>query len=124
MINNYNKIKLILGKIKIAQCNYKKVLELKILYTDLSLLNILWKQGFIYGYTKINNFYFLFLKYNLQGLGLLRSIVFVKVSISKKQLNNFRLIDPHYNYLIITTKGLLFHSGPFIRFGGTLIAKF
>ncbi len=126
MLNTCNKFKLVLSKIKIAQCNYKKILKLKISSIDFILLNILWKEGFIFGYSKIKQFYFIFLKYNLQGIGLLSSIDFMLILVTKKELNNFKLIDPLCNFLVMTSKGLklYFQKNLLADNGGFLLAKF
>ena len=126
MLNACNKFKSVLSKIKIAQHNYKKILKLKFLTIDLILLNILWREGFIYGYSKIKQFYFIFLKYNLQGVGLLSFLNFMLISVTKKQLNNLKLINPHCNFLVLTNSGLrlYFHNNLVVGNGGFLLAKF
>ena len=125
MLSTCNKFTLILSKIKIAQCNYKKILKLKMLPVGLILLNVLWKEGFIYGYSQTKQFYFLFLKYNSQGIGILSQMEFLLLAITKKQLNNYKLKDPHCNYLVFTSKGLKFYSqGALTIFaGGFILAK-
>ena len=94
-------------------------------YVGLILLNVLWKEGFIYGYSQIQQFYFLFLKYNSQGIGVLSHVTFLLLPITKKQLNNCKLIDPYCNYLVFTSKGLklYFQGGLTIYTGGLILAK-
>lgn len=120
-----NKVKLLLAKIKIAQLSYKKILKVSILSMDLILLNKLWEFGFIYGYNKINNFIYILLKYNLRGLGLINSVIFFNIILSKKALQSALKLDPLYSYLVMTTKGIMFYSikTSEINYGGVLIAK-
>jgi len=120
-----NKVKLLLAKIKIAQLSYKKILKVSILSMDLILLNKLWEFGFIYGYTKINNIFYILLKYNSKGLGLINSVIFFNVILSKKELLSALKLDPFYSYLVMTTKGIMFYSikSLKINYGGVLIAK-
>ena len=120
-----NKVKLLLAKIKIAQLSYKKILKVSILSIDLILLNKLWEFGFIYGYNKINNFIYILLKYNLRGFGLINSVIFFNIILSKKALQDALKLDPFYSYLVMTTKGIMFYSKKTseINHGGVLIAK-
>lgn len=120
-----NKVKLLLAKIKIAQLSYKKILKVSILSIDLILLNKLWEFGFIYGYSKINNFIYILLKYNLRGFGLINSVIFFNIILSKKALQDALKLDPFYSYLVMTTKGIMFYSKKTseINHGGVLIAK-
>ena len=120
-----NKVKLLLAKIKIAQLSYKKILKVSILSIDLILLNKLWEFGFIYGYSKINNFIYILLKYNLRGFGLINSVIFFNIILSKKALQDALKLDPFYSYLVMTTKGIMFYSKKTseINHGGFLIAK-
>ena len=120
-----NKIKLLLAKIKIAQLSYKKKIKVSILSIDLILLSKLWEFGFIYGYTKINNFIYILLKYNLVGSGLINSVIFFNVILSRKELKSSLKLDPFYSYLVMTTKGIIFYSIKTLKinYGGVLIAK-
>lgn len=120
-----NRSKLILAKLKIAEDNNKKVLKIKLFFTDLPLLDLLWKNGFIYGYTYSKNFYFIFLKYNLKGLGLLHSTFFFDIKLSKKDLSNYLKLDSYYSYLVWTVEGLVIYSlkNQMVMQGGILIAK-
>jgi len=120
-----NKIKLLLAKIKIAQLSYKKFLKVSIFSMDLILLNKLWANGFIYGYSKINNLFIILLKYNLRGLGILKSIIFLNSNLSQKKLLSILKLDPFYTYVVMTTKGIMFYSinNLKVNCGGVLIAK-
>lgn len=120
-----NKVKLLLAKIKIAQLSYKKFLKVSIFSMDLILLNKLWANGFIYGYSKINNLFIILLKYNLRGLGILKSIIFLNSNLSQKKLLSMLKLDPFYTYVVMTTKGIMFYSinNLKVNCGGVLIAK-
>lgn len=114
-----------MAKLKVAQDNNKKILKIKLFSTDLPLLNLLWKNGFIYGYTYSENFYFIFLKYNLKGLGLLHSTFFICAKLSKKELSNYLKLDSYYSYLVWTVEGFVLYSfkNQTVKDGGILIAK-
>ena len=119
------KFKLILSQIKVAQCNYKKVLKLNIFSADLVLLNLLWKNNLIYGFTKLGVGYAIFLKYTAKGNGLLTSLFFLKGLVSKKKLINLLLLDPLVGYIVLTNQGVYFYSIFDLKYvnGGILIAK-
>ena len=124
-MNSINRFKLILSKLKVAQLNRKKIIKINLFLTDLKLLNLLWKNGFIYGYCKCNNSYNIFLKYTLKGLGILNSIIFLNKKVSKKELNNILLLNSGNSYLILSLDGLKIYSGnSVVVFGGILMAKF
>ena len=104
-----NRFKLILAKIKIAQLHSKKTLKLKLFSIDLLLLNVLWKNGFIYGYKKEKNTYFIFLKYS-KGHSLINNIIFSNTKVSANYLNNLLKIDPYQSYFMFTSEGIFFYS--------------
>jgi ribosomal protein S8 len=119
-----NKLKLLLSKIRVAQLNNKKKLKLKSLSIDTFLLEILWKNGFIYGYNKTQLGYFIFLRYNLQGQGILDSTIFLDYDLSNKKLKGLLLLNPNDSYLVFTHIGTSIYSTiNAVRHGGKLIAK-
>jgi ribosomal protein S8 len=119
-----NKLKLLLSKIKIAQFSKKKKLKLKIISVDLFLLDILWKNGFIYGYNKLKLDYFIFLRYSLQGEGILDFTTFSDQQLSSKKLKRLLLLDSNYSYLVLTSKGTSIYSTMnSVNLGGKFIAK-
>jgi hypothetical protein len=65
------------------------------------------------------------LKYNLRGFGLINSVIFFNIILSKKALQDALKLDPFYSYLVMTTKGIMFYSKKTseINHGGVLIAK-
>jgi ribosomal protein S8 len=116
-----NKLKQVLSKIKVAQCS-KKV-TLKIIIVDIIILNILWTNGFIYGYHKIQDSYTIFLRYG-QGSGIFKFMIFLDYLLTKKQIKMLLLLDPHYSYLLLTNKGVVICSiGNIVHCGGVIIAK-
>jgi ribosomal protein S8 len=119
-----NKLKLLLSKIRVAQLNKKKKLKLKILLIDVFLLEILWKNNFIYGYNKIQLCYFVFLRYNLQGQGILDSVIFLNSHLNNKKLKRLLSLNPNENYLVLTHRGISICSAiDSVGYGGKLIAK-
>lgn len=122
IINNF---KLILSKIRVAQQNKKKILKLNTFDNDLIILDILWKKGFIYGYNKTKNGYIIFLKYSLQGFGVLESLIFLNSKLTKKELKTLLILDSNFSYLVLTYKGIAIYSlVSTIEHGGKIIAKF
>lgn len=119
-----NKFKLLLSKIRIAQCNKKKKLKLKIFSIDLILLDLLWKNGVIYGYNKKKDICIIFLRYSLRGFGMVDSVAFLYPILTKKQLKTLIILNPYYSYLILTFKGISICSkSNLVDYGGILIAK-
>jgi ribosomal protein S8 len=119
-----NKLKLLLSKIRVAQFNKKKKLKLKILSVDIFLLEILWKNNFIYGYNKIQSGYFVFLRYNLQGQGILDYLLFLYSHLNNKKLKRLLLLNPNESYLVLTQRRISICSAMnAVQHGGKLIAK-
>jgi ribosomal protein S8 len=114
-----SKFKLLLSKIVLAQQSQKFFLNLKISYVDLTFLNVLWKNGIIYGYNKINNNYNIILKYNSLSSG-----GFIHNKLTKKKLKTLITLNPNDSYIFITCKGVfIFSKKSLIMDGGILISK-
>lgn len=120
-----NKIKFLLAKIRLAQINYKKILKIRLGYWELIIVKLLWKNGFIYGYNKLGDFYFIFLKYKISGIGILNELIFYNRFISKKQLNLLLSLEKNSYYFIFTKRGCKLYSkkNNLILLGGVLIAR-
>lgn len=118
-----NKFKLLLSKIRVAQHSKKKKLKLKKFSVDLLFLDVLWKNGVIYGYTKIKDSYIIFLRYSLKGV-MIDSVAFLYPRLTKKQLKTLITLNPHFSYLVLTFKGVSICSkSNLVQYGGRLIAK-
>ena len=114
-----SKFKLLLSKIVVAQQSQKKILKIKTFHINLIFLNALWKNGVIYGYTKINNGYSLILKYNSANL-----CRFMHNKLTKKKLKTLTILNPNDSYIFLNPKGISIYSKKSsIINGGTLIAK-
>lgn len=119
-----NKFKFLLSKIRVAQLSKKITLKVKIISVDLVILDALWKNGLIYGYSKVQDSCTIFLRYNLQGLGILNSIFFLKLKLTNKQVKTLITLDPNYIYLVLTNKGIFIRSiNTLVKDGGKLIAR-
>lgn len=117
-----NKFKLVLSKIRLAQLNKKKILQLKISSVNFVFLDLLWKHGLIFGYNKTQFCYIIFLRYSLSANGSLNSIVFFNFKLTNKEFNSLASLNPHNNYLVLTSKGISIGSTlPISK--GILIAK-
>lgn len=120
-----NKFKSILSKIRIAQQNKKKILKLNVFNSDLLILNVLWKKGLIYGYNRKKDGYVIFLKYNLRGVGILNSLVFLDTKLTKKELKTLLILDSNFSYLVVSYEGIFIYSlATNVKYGGKLIGKF
>ena len=73
-----NKFKSLLSQIKIAQIKRKQSVYIKLQPYFFSILNILWRNGFIYSYSQTKTQIIVFLKYNEQGIGLFKKYQFKK----------------------------------------------
>jgi hypothetical protein len=117
-----NKYKLVLSKIKIAQCNRKINLKINLFSVDFTLLNTLWKNGVIYGYKKMSGHYIIFLKYNSVGCGLFMNVMISDFKVTKNQIKVLTKIDPNYSYLSLTNKKIAIPCSS-IKYGGRILAK-
>lgn len=102
----FKKFKSIVAKIIIAQKKNKKILKITYYKSYEKILNLLWDQGFIYGYSnKANLYYVIFLKYSEQGLILFKRIKFYKKLITFKKLRVLYFLDKNYTYFLLNDKG-------------------
>jgi len=104
------RFKLILSKFKVAQYNYKRIFKFNFFSVDLILLNLLWKNGFIYGFKKIQKWCFVFFKYDLKGVGIFCSLKFINLKLSQNKLHNILKLDPYKSYCVINNQGINFFS--------------
>ena len=114
-----NKFKLLLSKIVVAQQNKKNFLKVKIVFADLHFLNVLWKNGIIYGYNKISIGYNIILRDNLVSFG-----CFMRNKLTKKKLKTLLILNPNDSYIFLTYKEIsILSKKSLISDGGRLIAK-
>lgn len=102
MLSNINKVKNILSKLIIANKCFKKVLTVKKIKICSIILELLQKEGYIYGYSSFGNFYSVFLKYSDKINCGLNKVVFINKKITFKNLNTF---ERNSLYLIFDKKG-------------------
>jgi small subunit ribosomal protein S8 len=103
------KIHQILINIKNGQISKKAFIEVSLNNINISLLNVLWEEGFIQGYEKKKNNLKVFLKYNDSNF-LINYIKFIskpslKIFISSKML--WKLNEKLGVFVLSTDKGLL-----------------
>ena len=120
-----NKLKDCLVKIKVAQYEKKKIVLVKVSSVNLNLLDMLWKEGFIFGYTLTNKFYQIYLKYNSCGVGVLESLLLINYTTPKNTLKKWLLLEPYTSYIVLCDKNQvqLFPSNTLLKTGGKIIAK-
>lgn len=118
-------IKGILAKLKIAQKNNKKEVQVLKKKTSLLLLNLLWKEGFIYGYCTLNSFFYnVFIKYSTKGFSVFKNTVFLNKSISYRKLHSANRLEKNCNYLILNSNGFFLDKKCLKKgLGGLLFVK-
>ena len=120
------KYKLLLSKIKIAQLENKHLFTIQYSSSDLVVLNLLWKNGLIYGYSRDESNCIIFLKYNNKGLGLFTYLSYSNELLSNNLLKNKCFLNPKARYFVFCAKKHIFYVGQdfkFFQFGGKIIAK-
>ena len=99
--------KSLLSKIVIAQNKNKVRLTIKVYKKNLGLLDFLWKQGYIYGYTKVSvSCYCILLKYG-RGLHLFKNLIFMQRQLCQKDISALSFGDKNRMFFIKTTHGIL-----------------
>ena len=121
----HNTLSNLLSKLYIAEKKNKKLIILNSSTYNLALLNILWRDGFIYGYEKTYvNKINVFLKHG-NSFGYFSNIIFLKKQkVCLKELKHILSFNKNSYYLVLTSKGIL--SGYYCiskNIGGYLIAK-
>lgn len=108
MVNN---IKAILSVLKVAQKMNKKEVEVVKTRVNKLSLDLLWKEGFIYGYCLLNfSFYRVFVKYSTKGFSVLQNAVFLNKLVKKKFLYSINKLDSNRNYFICNSSGFFSHK--------------
>lgn len=121
--------KSILSKIIVAKKQNKKIVKVKHKKYYNKLLDLLWNEGFIFGYQiKIykKNFYFykIFLKHSNKNYCLLKRLTFFNRYVKNKTLNNLHIIEKNYIFFLMNDKGFFSQKDSlFFNFGGFLFAK-
>ena len=120
-----NKIKNSLSQIIIAVKLKKKIIKFKASKCNQAILETLWIEGFIYGYSKSKKHYFkVFLKYSERGFCLLQNLIFCNKSIYYSKLINLLNVEKNLYVFIITEKGFFFITSCLEnRVGGFIVLK-
>lgn len=121
------KIKKLLGQIKVAQLQNKKMVRIFIKKTCVTqLFNCLWNIHRIYGYTKIYyRTYLIFLKYDIKGISLMGNLQFNSKWVSYKNLLKIKSSDKNISGLLLTYIGVFdYELSMKYKFCGWGIAKF
>jgi ribosomal protein S8 len=98
----------ILSRLYVAEKKKKKLIVFSKLNCNFDLLNLLWKNGFIYGYNctaegKVT----VFLKYLQSGVGLFSKVVCLKKQkVSLRQLKSLYTLNKNDYYLVLTSTGV------------------
>ena len=121
--------KSILSKIVVAKKQNKKIVKIKHKKYWNKLLNLLWNEGFVFGYQikiyrKIFYIYKIFLKHSNKNYCLLKRLTFFNKHIKNKTLNNLNVIEKNYIFFLINDKGFFSQKESlFFNLGGFLFVK-
>lgn len=99
----------ILSRLYVAEKKKKKLIVVYTSNGDYGLLSLLWKDGFIYGYSRIHEGKaIVFLKYFNSGSGFFLNLIFLKKrKVLLSELKNLSVLHKNYYYLVLTSKGIL-----------------
>lgn len=122
-------IKSLLSNILIAKKQNKKIVKIhhKKLYNK--FLNLLWNEGFIYGYKikMYKKFYFLytiFLKYNEKNYYPLKKLNFFCGFFKCQYLMTLNKLDKNYFFLLVNDKGFFSQKSCIkLGMGGSMFVK-
>ena len=121
--------KSILSKIIVAKKQNKKIVKVKHKKYYNKLLDLLWNEGFIFGYqikiyVKIFYGYRIFLKHSNKNYCLLKRLIYFNKSIKNKTLTNLNIIEKNYVFFLINDKGFFSQKKSlFLNCGGFLFVK-
>jgi ribosomal protein S8 len=119
----------ILSNIIVAKKQNKKIIKIKHKKYYNKLLNLLWNEGLILGYQiKVHKkycfFHKIFIKYSNKNYCLLKRINFLNSFAKNKTLQNLKIIEKNYIYLLMNDKGFFSQKNFSVsNFGGFLFVK-
>lgn len=117
------KFKNIMGKLIIAQKKNKKILKINFEKSIKNILNLLWNQGLIYGYKKLNNkVCIIFFKYSSKGFFLLKRLYFFNKILSYQKLKILIQIEKNYSFFLLNDKGFFCQKSS-LGLGGHMFVK-
>jgi len=103
MVNNF---KSLLSKLFIAKKQNKIKVKIYLEKKDICLLDFLWIQGFIYGYTKIDlKVYCIFLKPNVDNF-MFQDLIFLKGYVNVHKLKSLSYREKNKIFIVKTLKGV------------------
>lgn len=120
------KVKDIFSRLNISQQRKKKLVIINYSKGISIILDLLWKQGFIYGYffNKITLSYSIFIKYSKNSNCLLKNLTFSNRYTNYKELSSLFFREKNILIFLFNEKGLFFISSFLNRgLGGSVIIK-
>ncbi len=120
-----NCCKYIFFKIIIAQKKKKKILCIKYRKRYISFFNLLWKEGYIYGYyIGFELLQYILIKFSKREVFSYKRLYISKNIISNKKFINLSLLEKNSNFFLINDVGILNKSCVIVKgLGGILIIK-
>ena len=122
-------IKNLISRILISNKKNKKIVTIKNKKFYKNILDILWNEGFIYGYQikLYKKFYFvykIFIKFNQKNYYPLKKLNFFNNICSYNILLNLNKIEKNYLFFLINDKGFFSHKNSLVLgFGGKIFLK-
>lgn len=119
-----NQLKLIFSKIIVGSKLFKKTIYLKLNKKNKKVINLLWDEGFIYGYYIKQKVYKIFLKFCKKNISLLNNLRFLHMFVNYKYLKKFVLFEKQ-SYIFIFNNNNCYFFSSFIkkRIGGIIFIK-
>lgn len=102
--------KTILSILKVAENKKKKLINISITRFGFHFLNLLWREGFIYGYFKNRSKVTVFLKSFVSGLDFFSKLIFFNDKVlSWRKIKKLTLLNQNSVFFISTTYGIFSH---------------
>lgn len=109
-----NKINKVVSKIVISQNKNKKIVTIIYKSYYKTILNILWNEGFIRGFSCLKknkeNYFKIYLKYSEKKNHSFKKLFFFNCLLNKKKLKKVTKIEKNYSYFLINSSGFFLHK--------------
>jgi ribosomal protein S8 len=103
----FNKCKKALLQIVVAQKKKKKLLSLRLVKAYIQIYNLLWEEGYIYGYTINLGLCIIIIKASKKEILTLQRVHFLPYSKKYIKLREFSNYNKNIRFFIINDKGCL-----------------
>lgn len=123
-----NKIKNLISKIVISQNKNKKIILIKYKNYYKTILNTLWREGFIRGFNNLKKnkkkYSKIYLKYSEKKNHCFKKLFFFDCLVKQKKLKKLVGIEKNYSYFLINSSGFFLHKSCIkLGIGGFIFIK-